>query len=165
MGSLVPSRGGVTRLTADVATERQIAIARGVIGLVLLACSAWVFALPYLVPRMLAAVAVLFAALWIKRAIALFRQPPSTAPEDFLELSHEGITVREEGHERHLAWSEIAHVGIDQDRLTLTLLRHNGEILHVEPRYRGVTLEGLCDAASALHSSAETSGAQAKGTG
>lgn len=163
MSSLVPSQGGVTRLTADVATERQIAVVRGVIAVLLLGCSAWVFSLPNVVPRLFGAVAMVFAALWLKRAIALFRRPESDVPEDFLELSHEGIAVREEGHERRLSWREIARVGIDHDRLTLTLLRHTGEIVHVEPRYRGVTLEGLCDAASALHSSAATAGASDRG--
>jgi len=163
MSSLVPGPGNVTRLVADVVTERQIALARGALALALLACSAWLFTLPNRVPRVFGGIAVVFAALWLKRAIALFRKPSHAVPVDYLELSHEGLAFREEGHERRLAWAEIARVAIDQDRLTLALLCHNGEILHIEPRYRGVPLQDLCDAASALHSSAQSSGASAQG--
>jgi len=154
MGSLVPRPGSVTRLIADAATERQIALVRGAIGLVLLVCSAWVFSAPELVPRVLAAIAVVFAVLWIARAVRALRAPPQEGPADFLELSHEGLTVREQGRELSLPWREIARVAIDQDRVTLAVQRNTGEIVHIEPRYRGVTLEALCSAAAALHSSA-----------
>ena len=156
---LVPPPGGVTRLEADTATERQIALAKGAMGLALLACSAWLFALPDTFPRVFGAIAVVFAALWIVRAAKLMRQDDAPAEKDYLELSHAALKVREHGRELVLPWSEIARVAIDQDRLTVALLRHTGEIVHIEPRYTGVTLEDLCDAVRALHSSAQTPGA------
>ena len=140
-------------------TERTIALVRGAVGLGLVVCSAWLLALPEPLPKVFAVAALVFAALWIVRAIGVLRAPPSAGPVEFLELSHEGIAVRERGQELRLGWREIVRVAIDQDRLTLALLRQTGEIVHIEPRYRGVTLEDLCTAASALHSSAQTSGA------
>lgn len=159
MRPLVPRPGAVTRLVADTATERQIALTRGALALGLLVCSAWLFALPDWLPRLFAGAAMVFAALWLARAGRMLRAPAASGPEDCLELSHEGLLVREHGRELRLPWAAIARVAIDYDRLTLALLRHDGEVIHVEPRYRGVTLEALCEAASALHSSAQSPGA------
>jgi hypothetical protein len=165
MTVLVPPPGGVTRLEADTATERQIALVKAAMGLALLACSAWLFALPEMLPRAFGAIAVVFAALWIVRAAKLMRQHDAPAEKDYLELSHAALKVREHGREQVFPWSEIARVAIDQDRLTVALLRHTGEIVHIEPRYTGVTLEDLCDAVRALHSSAQSEGASPETAG
>jgi hypothetical protein len=154
MSSLVPEPGSVTRLVADTATERRIVLTRGALGVVLLACSAWVFAAKELIPGLLAGAAVVFAMLWIVRAVRVLRAPPAAGPEDFLELSHQGLAVREQGRELRLPWSEIVRVAIDEDRVNLAVLCKTGEIVHIEPRFRGVSLEALCSAAAALHSSA-----------
>jgi hypothetical protein len=159
MIALVPPPGGVTRLEADMATERQIALVKGAIGLALLGCSAWLFALPDLLPRAFGVAASVFAALWIVRAAKLMRQDNAPPDKDYLELSHSSLKVREHGRELDLPWAEIVRVAIDQDRLTVALLRSTGEIVNIEPRYTGVTLEDLCEAIRALHSSAQSAGA------
>jgi hypothetical protein len=156
---LVPSPGGVTRLEADMATERQVALLKGATGLGLLVCSAWLFALPETLPRVFAVIAVVFATLWIVRAAKLLRRESIPADKDYLELSHTSLKLREHGRELVLPWEEIVRVAIDQDRLTLALLRRTGEIVNIEPRYKGVTLEDLCVAVRALHSSAQSAGA------
>jgi len=157
---LTPPVGGVKRLVADIATEREISVWRGVVGIGLLVCSVWLFALPQWLPKLFAAAAVFFAVRWIAAAIGVLRTRVDPNTQDFLELTHTALTVREHGRDLTLPWTEIVRVAIDQDRLTLALLRHTGEIVHIEPRYSGVTLEDLWSAASALHSSAETSGAK-----
>jgi hypothetical protein len=146
-------------LVADIATEREISLWRGAVGIGLLLCSVWLFALPEWLPKLFGVAAVVFAVRWIAAAIGVLRTKADPARQDFLELTHEAITVREHGRELTLPWAEIVRVAIDQDRLTLALLRRTGEIVHIEPRYSGVALEDLCNAASALHSSAQTSGA------
>lgn len=156
---LTPPPGGVKRLVADIATEREISLWRGAVGIGLLVCSVWLFALPEWLPKLFAAAAVFFSVRWIAAAIGVLRSRVDPAQQDFLELTHAGITVREHGRELTLPWAEIVRVAIDQDRVTLALLRPTGEIVHIEPRYSGVTLEDLCSAASALHSSAHSAGA------
>lgn len=159
MTALVPPPGGVTRLAADQATERQIVLLRGALGVGLLVCSAWLFALPDMLPRAFAAAGVVFALLWLVRAAKLVQTGPTTADKDYLELGHDGLKLHEAGRDQLFPWTEIVRVAIDYDRLTLALLRHSGEIVHLEPRYRGVTLEDLCEAVRALHSSAQSEGA------
>jgi len=159
---LTPPTGGVKRLVADIATEREISLWRGAVGIGLLVCSVWLFALPEWLPKLFAAAAVFFSVRWIAAAIGVLRTQADPERQDFLELTHHGIKVREQGRELTLPWAEIVRVAIDQDRLTLALLRTTGEIVHIEPRYSGVTLEDLCTAASALHSSAQTSGAPSR---
>jgi hypothetical protein len=156
---LVPPPGGVTRLEADMATERQIALVKGAMGLALLGCSAWLFALPETLPRAFGVIALMFAAPWIVRAAKLLRQDNAPSEKDYLELSHSSLKVREHGRELVLPWAEIVRVAIDQDRLTVALLRSTGEIVNIEPRYPGVTLEDLCEAVRARHSHAQTPGA------
>lgn len=156
---LTPPPGGTKRLDADMAMDRRIALIKGGVALALLVCSAWLFALPSWLPRLFAVIAVVFAGLWLVRAAKAARQPKDPEDKDYLELSHRALTLHEHGRDLVLPWTEIVRVAIDQDRLTLALLRHSGEVVHIEPRYTGVTLEDLCSAASALHSSAQTKGA------
>lgn len=144
---------------ADIATEREISLWRGAVAIGLLVCSLWLFVLPQWLPKLFAAAAVFFSVRWIAAAIGVLRTPVDPDTQDFLELTHAAITVREHGRELTLPWVEIVRVAIDQDRLTLALLRRTGEIVHIEPRYTGVMLEDLCSAASALHSQAHSAGA------
>jgi hypothetical protein len=159
MKVLVPPPGGVTRLEADMATERRIALVKAAIGLALLGCSAWLFALPDMLPRAFGVIALVYASLWIVRAAKLMRQDNAPQEKDYLELGHAALKVREHGRELVLPWAEIVRVAIDHDRLTVALLRSTGEIVNIEPRYMGVTLEDLCEAVRALHSSAQSEGA------
>jgi hypothetical protein len=156
---LTPPPGGTKRLDADMAMDRQIALVRAFIGVGLLACAAWLFNLPNTLPRLFALAAVAFAALWIVRAAKLVVRTNDPEEKDYLELDHRALKLHERGRDLLLPWAEIANVAIDEDRLTLALLRHTGEIVHIEPRYTGVTLEDLCDAVRALHSEAQSEGA------
>lgn len=143
------------RLSADVRSERQIALLRGALGALVLIASAWLFGLPdWGMPQALAAAGVLFAILWIARAVRAARDPEAKRSPDGLTLDAEGLRLYEAGLLRAIAWRDVARIAIDEDRLTLALALHTGEIVHIEPRYRDVTLTALLEAACTLHARA-----------
>jgi hypothetical protein len=147
------------RLVADARTERQIALLRAALGVGVLLGAAWLFALPdWGMPQLLAGAGALFAMAWIARALRIARTPAVDRAPDSLELDAEGLRLYEAGQLRAVAWRDIARIAIDEDRLTLALALHeSGEIVHIEPRYRGVSLPMLLETARKLHRAATQS--------
>lgn len=144
------------RLLADANTERRIAFVRGGVGVAVLLGASWLFALPdWGMPQLLAGAGALFALAWIARALRVARAAPVATEPDRLELDAEGLRLYEAGQLRALAWRDIVRIAIDEDRLTLALaLRETGEIVHIEPRYRDVSLQALLETARRLHGGA-----------
>jgi hypothetical protein len=103
----------------------------------------------------LAGAGALFAVAWIARALRATRAAAAATEPDRLELDATELRLYEAGQLRVLAWREITRIAIDEDRLTLALaLRESGEIVHIEPRYRDVSLDALLETARRLHAAA-----------
>jgi hypothetical protein len=85
--------------------------------------------------RLLAGAGLVFATVWVVRARSSVAQLAS-AGDHYLETDPEGLTVRAGAQQRRLAWSEIAAVEIDEDRLVIQLrLQSGGRPLAIEPQY------------------------------
>jgi hypothetical protein len=147
------------KLVADARTDRQIAFLRAGLGVAVLLGAVWLFALPdWGMPQLLAGAGGLFALAWIARAVRIMREPARERIPDSLELDAHGLRLYEAGRARAFSWREISRIAIDEDRLTLALALHGtAEIVHIEPRYRDVTLEALLETARTLHNAATSS--------
>jgi hypothetical protein len=150
------------RYELDVRAEREAALLRGGAALLVLFAGTWLFALPYSVPRVFAAIGFVFAALWLVRAARIGRRIQKPA-EHYLELGRDALRLREGELLHELPYGEIASVSIDEDRLVLRIARRQGPTLEIEPRYRGVALHALCDAIRAARSRASGRGGCAPG--
>lgn len=133
------------RLEVDARSERQIALMRGGLGVLLLVCAAWLFNLPERMPQLVGLFGLVFAVLWLMRGVRALRASARANPAqaDFLELDRNGLLLRENGRERRFAWQDVTGVGVDHDRLTIVLTLRSGAEHHIEPRYRGVPLDAL----------------------
>jgi hypothetical protein len=143
----------VTRYELDVRAEREGALLRAGAALVVTVAGAWLMVLPYSVPRLFALAGFAFAGLWLARAARMRRRIRNSA-EHYLELGPDALRMRDGGELHAVAWPEIETIWVDEDRLVLNIVRRNGAVLEIEPRYRGVALYGLCDAVRAAKSRA-----------
>jgi hypothetical protein len=85
--------------------------------------------------RLLAGAGLVFATVWVVRARSSVAQLAS-AGDHYLETDPEALTIRSGAQLRRLAWSEIAEVEIDEDRLVVQLRLHSGgRALAIEPQY------------------------------
>ena len=85
--------------------------------------------------RVVAGAGLVFATMWVVRARTSVAQL-AHADDHYLESDADGLTVRSGTQLRRLAWSEIAAVEIDEDRLVVLLrLRDGSRPLAIEPQY------------------------------
>jgi hypothetical protein len=110
----------------------------------------------------LAILAGLAALGWIA-AFRASRRRRAAGPERwFLELDREGLTLAE-GHRRHqIAWRQVKHVEVDEDRLVVAVHRLGAPPLVLEPRYRNVGVYDLAEAVRRAHDDAR-GGAEPEG--
>jgi hypothetical protein len=136
-------RGGErVRFELDARAQREVAGLRFALGLVLLVAGVWLFALPYLLPRLFAAAGFVFAGLWLLRGL---RAQHVAVDQYVLELGPDALSLREAGVERSVAWRDVESIAIDEDRLVLIVTRNDAPPLEIEPHYRGVGLHELGD--------------------
>jgi hypothetical protein len=133
------------RCELDVRGEREAAVLRIVGAVVATIAGAWLFALPYTVPRLFALAGFAFAALWTARALRMRRRFRNPA-EHYLELGADALRLRDGAELHEVPWREVQAVSVDEDRLVLRIARRDAAALEIEPRYRGVALHALCDA-------------------
>jgi hypothetical protein len=145
------------RYALDVRAEREAALLRAGAALVVVLAGAWLFALPYVVPRLFALAGFCFAGLWLVRA-ARMRQRIGNPDAHFLELASDALRLRDGAELHEVPWCEIDSISIDEDRLVLRIAHRKGAVLEIEPRYRGVALYALCDAVRAARSRASGRG-------
>jgi hypothetical protein len=141
------------RYELDVRAEREAALLRAFAALVVSIAGAWLFALPYSVPRVFALAGFGFALLWGVRVVRARRRIRNPG-EHYLELGRDALRLREGAQLHEIPWQEIASISIDEDRLLLRIAHGEGAVLEIEPRYRGVALPALCDAVRAARSRA-----------
>ena len=136
--------GGVQRYPLDVRAEREAAYLRMIAAILALVGGAWLLALPYIVPRVLAVVGILFAAAFLRRAA----RARGAAEHSYLEIGPAGLSICEGDRVERVPFSEILSVSVDDDRLSVVIARRNKPALEIEPRYRGLNLQKL---ATAIH--------------
>jgi hypothetical protein len=139
---LDPRGGDRVRFEFDARGEREIAALRAVLAVLLLVAGAWLFALPYAVPRAFAAAGVGFACLWLWR---IARARHRALDQDALELGPDALILREAGVDKAVPWLDIESVAIDEDRLLVIVARKAAPPLELQPHYRGVGLHELGD--------------------
>lgn len=126
------------RATADVAWTRRVAIGVTVIGAALLAGLArtwWAYGV-----ALASLVAVRF---WAMRVTTAAHEEKQLA-ERAIELDDEGVSIpRASGETTRVAWSELARVEIDHERLLVVLRRTDETEIEIEPTFGGLGLEGL----------------------
>jgi hypothetical protein len=141
MGSANDSDASV-RFELDARAERETIAARVVAALVVLIAGAWLFTLPFAVPRAFAVAGFVFAALWLRRAAKLRARPPE---RHYLELGRDALVLHDGDSERRISWSAVESVAIDEDRLVVIVARRDAPPLAIEPQYRGVSLHALAE--------------------
>lgn len=82
---------------------------------------------------------------WVA-AFALSRRRAREADSHYLELDTRGLTMARGGEPVRVGWDEVASVEVDEDRLVVWVQRRIGERVRIDPVWRGVSLEQLCDA-------------------
>jgi hypothetical protein len=130
------------RFEFDTRAEREVAALRTGLSLVLLVAGAWLFALPYALPRAFAAAGIAFAGLWLWRNARARR---SAVDQYALELGPDALILREAGVDIAVGWPDIQSVAIDEDRLLVIVARKGAPALELQPHYRGVGLHELGD--------------------
>ena len=128
------------RYELNARAELQALRLRGVAGLVALAASAWLLALPDVLPRLFALPGFAFGALWIAR----WRRGVSPPSEAYLELREDAFVRRSAERLDVVPWHEMRDVEVDEDLLVVRIERAGTEPLLIEPRY-GLGLYALCD--------------------
>jgi len=141
------------RYELDVRAEREAALLRAGAALVVSLAGAWLFALPYSVPRVFAIAGFGFALLWAVRAVRARRRIRNPG-EHYLELGRDALRLRDGAQLHEVPWRDVQSISIDEDRLLLRIAHREGAILEIEPRYRGVALPALYDAVRAARSRA-----------
>jgi hypothetical protein len=137
--------GGV-RFELDDRAERGAAALRAVGAVVTIGAGVWLFALPYMTPRLFALAGFAFGGLWLVRAVRMLRNVQRKPATHYLELRPNALILCEGGAEQIVRWEEITQVAIDEDRLLVVVERSNSAALLLEPQYRGVGLRPLAEA-------------------
>ena len=132
------------RLTLDVREVRDRVRLRLLAALPAFAGGVWLlWAADNTLLRVVAGAGLVFATVWVVRARTSVAQLAS-ADDHYLESDPDGLTVRSGAQLRRLAWSEIAAVEIDEDRLVVQLRLHSGgRALAIEPQYGALGLYEL----------------------
>lgn len=132
------------RLTLDVREVRDRMRLRLLAALPAFAGGLWLlWAADNALLQVLAGAGLVFAGLWVVRARSSVAQLAS-AGDHYLETDPEGLTLRSGTQLQRLAWSEIAAVEIDEDRLVVQLRLHSGaRPLAIEPQYGSLGLYEL----------------------
>jgi hypothetical protein len=86
-----PLDGWPLRLEVDARSERQIVLVRAALGILILACAAWLMRLPERMPQLVGLFGLVFAILWLVRGTRALRAGARPSP-DFLELGDENCT-------------------------------------------------------------------------
>jgi hypothetical protein len=134
----------VQRYPLDVRAEREAALLRMIAAVLAIVGGAWLLALPFVVPRVLAVVGLVFAVAFLRRA----SRARGTAETSYIEIGPDGICVSDRDRLERVAFAEMLAVSVDEDRLIVTITRRNKPVLELEPRYHGLTLHQL---GSAIH--------------
>jgi hypothetical protein len=114
-------------------------------ALITVVAGGWLFALPYLAPRLFAVAGFVFAGLWLLRA-ARARSTQRRPAEHYLEFRPDALCLREGAQEQVVPWHEIISVAIDDDRLQVIVQRKSSAALVLEPQYRGLGLRPMAEA-------------------
>jgi hypothetical protein len=149
--------GNVLRLVVDARGEREIAGLRVVAAIVALIGGLWLLALPYPVPRAFAVAGLLFAAVFLRRAMRT-RTRSLDATRHYLELGRDALGLREGDATIVVPWAEVSAVRIDDDRLVVIVELRDARPLEIEPRFQGLALHELGAAIQQAFSAARSGG-------
>jgi hypothetical protein len=130
------------RFERDARGERAARRLRVGAALLVTFAGLWLLALPFAVPRAFGVAGLVFAALWIARALRE-RRASQQPGEHCLELTADCLRLRDAERVQEVPWSEVESIWIDEDRLLVRVQRRSGAVLDLEPCYRGVGLQNL----------------------
>jgi hypothetical protein len=133
------------RFELDDRAERGGTALRVSAALITVVAGGWLFALPYLAPRVFALAGFVFAAAWFVRAMRASKTQRRPT-EHYLELRPDALCVRAGAAEQIVPWHEITAIAIDDDRLQVIVERQNCAALVLEPQYRGLGLRPMAEA-------------------
>lgn len=101
----------------------------------------WVVA-THLLPRVMAAAAMIFGLLWLHRFVRARRADRRDDP-DVLELTPENVALRSAGTRTVVSWHEVCRIEQDQDALMVCVVRKDGTEWRLDPEYGGLGLDAL----------------------
>ena len=94
--------------------------------------------------RVLALAGVVFAVAWMALTRRHLTQLAHAA-DHYLDIGPAGLTIHAGAQVRSIAWSDIAAVEIDEDRLAVRLRVQVGAAIAIEPQYGSLTLRELAE--------------------
>jgi hypothetical protein len=140
------------RALAHVRTVSALLATAGAVGMLLGKLS-----LPLLLVALLG---LLISLAWLGQARRLRRAAQDERPAS-LTVFQAGFAVCEREREDWLAWSEVARVEVDEERLDVVVTKQDGSILRIEPRYAGVDLYELVHTLDNARASAQSASGHA----
>jgi hypothetical protein len=133
------------RFELDVRAEAQALGMRASAALVAGVAALWLLSVTTsLLLRILAAVGLVFAALWL--AATMKRAPSSARDPDFVEIGPELLSVRQHGRTHAHPLASVRRVSFDHDRLVITVeLEGAASPLTLDATYHAIGLQDLAE--------------------
>lgn len=140
-----PRAGHHQRLMLDVREVRDRMRLRSIASVPALGGGLWLLWIAdNLLLRVLALAGVVFAVIWMALSRRHLTQLAHAA-DHYLDISPTGLTIQSGTQVRSLAWSDIAAVEIDEDRLAIRLRVTHGAAIPIEPQYGALGLRELAE--------------------